>query len=99
MKKSRFRRLNASTLPDGVYGAYMDVQRMIRKDGYKLILYPHNQKILLFDLTTDPWEMNDLYTNPQYAEKIRDMFEGLLRLQAQMEDPLDLLENFAFLMN
>ena len=54
-------------LPDGVYGAYMDTQRMIRKDGFKLILYPRNREVLLFDLTADPLEMNDLSDNPQYA--------------------------------
>ena len=77
----------------------MDTQRMIRKDGFKLILYPRNREVLLFDLTADPLEMNDLSDKPQYAEKIRDLFEGLLRLQFQMEDPLDLLDSYAFLMN
>ena len=86
-------------LPDGVYGAYMDTQRMIRKDGFKLILYPRNREMLLFDLTVDPLEMNDLSDNPHYEEKARNLFEGLLRLQAQMEDPMDLLDSFAFLLN
>ena len=90
---------SAPPLPNGVYGAYMDTQRMIRKDGFKLILYPRNREVLLFDLTADPLEMNNLSGNPQYAEKIRDLFEGLLRLQVQMEDPLDLQDSFAFLMN
>ena len=86
-------------LPDGVYGAYMDTQRMIRKDGFKLILYPRNREVLLFDLTADPLEMNNLSDNPQYAVKVRNLFEGLLNLQAQMEDPLDLMDSFAFLMD
>ena len=86
-------------LPEGVYGAYMDTQRMIRKDGFKLILYPRNREMLLFDLTVDPLEMNDLSDNPHYEEKARNLFEGLLRLQAQMEDPMDLLDSFAFLLN
>ena len=88
-----------SPLPDGVYGAYMDTQRMIRKNGFKLILYPRNREVILFDLTADPLEMNDLSDNPQYVGKIRELFEGLLRLQAQMEDPLDLRESFSFLIN
>ena len=88
-----------SPLPDGVYGAYMDTQRMIRKNGFKLILYPRNREVILFDLTADPLEMNDLSDNPQYVGKIRELFEGLLRLQAQMEDPLDLRDSFSFLIN
>ena len=86
-------------LPNGVYGAYMDTQRMIRKDGFKLILYPRNQELLLFDLNADPLEINDLSDNPQYAAKVRNLFEGLLSLQAQMEDPLDLVDSFSFLMD
>ena len=30
--------------PNGIYGAYMDSQRMIRKDGYKLMVYPKIKK-------------------------------------------------------
>ena len=30
--------------PEGIYAAYMDYQRMIRKDGYKLIVYPKIKK-------------------------------------------------------
>ena len=86
-------------LPNGVYGAYMDTQRMIRKDGFKLILYPRNRELLLFDLNADPLEMNDLSDSPQYAAKVRNLFEGLLSLQAQMEDPLDLMDSFSFLMD
>ena len=86
-------------LPNGVYGAYMDTQRMIRKDGFKLILYPRNRELLLFDLNADPLEMNDLSDKPQYAAKVRNLFEGLLSLQAQMEDPLDLMNSFSFLMD
>ena len=86
-------------LPNGVYGAYMDTQRMIRKDGFKLILYPRNRELLLFDLNADPLEMNDLSDNPQYAAKVRNLFGDLLSLQAQMEDPLDLMDSFSFLMD
>ena len=86
-------------LPNGVYGAYMDTQRMIRKGGFKLILYPRNRELLLFDLTADPLEMNDLSGYPQYAARVRNLFEGLLSLQAQMEDPLNLMDSFSFLMD
>ena len=30
-----------------IYGAYMDLQRMIRKDGFKLIVYPKNREDLV----------------------------------------------------
>ena len=39
---------------NGIYGAYIDYQRMIRKDGFKLIVYPKIKKTVLFDLKNDP---------------------------------------------
>ncbi len=75
---------------DAIYGAYINYQRMIRKDGFKLIAYPRANKVLLFDLTNDPLEMNDLSEKPEYAEKVREMFDELLQLQKKMDDSLDL---------
>lgn len=75
---------------DGVYGAYIDVQRMIRKDGYKLLVYPKIEKVLLFDLENDPLEMNDLGADPAYSEKVRTLIADLLELQKTMGDKLDL---------
>ena len=73
-----------------IYGAYVDVQRMIRKDGYKLIVYPKLQKILLFDLKNDPHEMDDLAELPEHQERVNSMFKELLELQKRMNDPLDI---------
>lgn len=78
-------------LADGVYGAFeKGSQRMIRKDGYKLIVYPKIDKVLLFDLEKDPLEMNDLAALPEYQEKVEELLAGLIKLQKQMNDPLDL---------
>ncbi|MBB4078627.1 arylsulfatase A-like enzyme [Lewinella aquimaris] len=73
-----------------IYGAYTKTQRMIRKDGYKLIVYPRAEKILLFDLTADPEEINDLAGDPTQRERVETMFSDLLELQREMDDPLDL---------
>jgi arylsulfatase A-like enzyme len=78
-----------------IYGCYLpDLQRMVRKDGFKLILYPHGKTVLLYDVENDPLEMNDLAANPEYAGKISLLYEELLRLQEKMDDPLDLREFF-----
>jgi hypothetical protein len=63
---------------------------MIRKDSYKLLVYPTINKILLFDLENDPLEMNDLSKNPEQKERIKSLFSSLLELQKDMEDPLKL---------
>ena len=55
-----------------VYGAYMDVQRMIRMDDYKLIVYPYAGVKRLFDLSEDPQEMNDLAADPSQKERVRN---------------------------
>ncbi len=71
-----------------VYGGYIKVQRMIRKDGFKLIFYPKINKLLLFDLKNDPEEMKDLSeSNPS---KVQTLFKDLIALQKTMKDKLDL---------
>ena len=75
---------------DAIYNGYIKFQRMIRKDGFKLIVYPKLNKILLFDMENDPEEMNDLAAQPEYRDKVVKMFEELLELQKQMNDPLDI---------
>ena len=68
----------------------MNLQRMIRKDGFKLLVYPTIDKVLLFDMKNDPYEMNDLANNSQYKEKVKALFKDLMELQKTMDDPLDL---------
>jgi len=71
-----------------IYGAYVDLQRMIRKDGFKLIVYPKIDKVLLFDLKNDPDEIHDLAEDPQYAGKVQSLYQDLIALQQEMQDPL-----------
>ena len=78
-----------------IYGCYMqDKQRMVRADGYKLILYPHGKTQLLFDLTKDPLEMNNLADDVAYNAIKSKLFKQLLDLQKQYDDPLDLTQYF-----
>ncbi|EAR02294.1 sulfatase-like hydrolase/transferase [Maribacter sp. HTCC2170] len=73
-----------------IYGGYTTTQRMIRKDGYKLIVYPKLKKVLLFNMETDPEEINDLSENPEYQGKINTLFKELLVLQDELNDELDI---------
>lgn len=75
---------------DAIYGAYLNLSRMIRKDGYKLIVYPNMNKIMLFDLNKDPEEINDISSNPANNIKVRELFMDLLEMQRKMDDPLNL---------
>ena len=76
--------------PNGIYGAYMDYQRMIRKDGYKLMVYPKVRKILLFDLKNDPFEMHDISKKTEYKDRVKSLFDNLILLQRKHGDSLDL---------
>ncbi|MGB5497638.1 MAG: sulfatase-like hydrolase/transferase [Maribacter sp.] len=75
---------------EAVYGGYVKTQRMIRKDGYKLMVYPKLKKVLLFDMVNDPQEMNDLASDDEFHEKAKEMFHDLIQLQKKMNDSLDL---------
>lgn len=80
---------------DAIYGGYLDVQRMIRKDGYKLMVFPKIKKLLLFNLSTDPEEMNDISGLPEQQERVTSLFQDLQQLQKEMDDPLDITDCFS----
>lgn len=80
-----------------IYGAYIDHQRMIRKDGFKLIVYPRVEKILLFDLDKDPDEIQNLADDDNQSARVKSMFSDLIELQKEMEDDLDLQHIYAAL--
>ena len=73
-----------------VYGAYLDAQRSVVADGYKLILYPKDAVVLLFDLKKDPLEMNNLAKDSAQKDRLKALFSSLLKLQEQNGDSLDL---------
>ena len=63
---------------------------MIRKDGFKLIVYPELDKVLLYDMEQDPKEMKDLSEVEGYKSKVNDLFQDLLSLQQELNDTLDI---------
>lgn len=79
---------------DAIYGAYLQLQRMVTMDGLKLIAYPHAKRLRLYDLRNDPLEMNDLASRAAYQETKHKLFGRLLELQEEMADELDLRAAF-----
>ncbi|MBA7523753.1 Arylsulfatase [subsurface metagenome] len=78
-----------------IYGCFQnDLQRMVRADGFKLIVYPHGKIMRLYDLNNDPQEITDLSGDPKYKEIKFRLFNQLVELQKQMDDPLDLTTVF-----
>ncbi|MFI3290644.1 MAG: sulfatase-like hydrolase/transferase [Opitutales bacterium] len=58
---------------DSIYAAYIELQKLIIKDGFKLIHYTQNGAYLLFDLNNDPEELHDLINDAKYAKKIEEL--------------------------
>ncbi|MDF1574846.1 MAG: sulfatase-like hydrolase/transferase [Bacteroidales bacterium] len=85
---------NTTTAYPEIYGAYMDLQRMIRIDDYKLIVYPGAGVIRLFDLLNDPAERFDLAGATGQQDRVRSMFVKLQETQDQMADTLKLEPGF-----
>ena len=76
---------------DAIYGAYMGTQRMMMKDGWKVIAYPKLKKVKLFNLSKDPLEMKDLAKNPEYASKLKALTRLLEDTMDEMGDPMESL--------
>lgn len=73
-----------STLRESLYLAYSDTQRGVRRGSYKLIEYVvegRRNMTQLFDLRSDPWEMNNLATDDAFSETLAELREELFRLR------------------
>jgi arylsulfatase A-like enzyme len=58
--------------------AELPIERMVRTDRWKLIYYSHLQRYQLFDLVSDPYELNDLSSRPEH-ERMKSELQGKLR--------------------
>jgi arylsulfatase A-like enzyme len=79
---------------ESVYGAYLELQRAITHDGWKLIAYPKAKVMRLYHLTEDPQEVTDLAAKPEHAAMKKQMFARLVKLSAALGDDLDLKKVF-----
>jgi arylsulfatase A-like enzyme len=75
---------------DAIFSRYRDFQRAVRTRTHKLIVYPQVQRVQLFDLVNDPWEMHDLSDNPNSAQVKLELMDRLRLFQQQLGDKLDL---------
>lgn len=71
---------------DTIYGAYTNRQRMIIAGDYKLIVYPKIGITELYDLSEDPFEMNDISGWPIYEPLVKELKQTLLEEQKRLGD-------------
>lgn len=76
---------------DTLFLSYRDVQRAVRDDRYKLIRYPQVNVTQLFDLQTDPDELNNLADKPGQSERIQKLTAELERWQKNLGDAAPLV--------
>jgi arylsulfatase A-like enzyme len=79
---------------DSVYGAYLELQRSITNDGWKLIAYPKARVVRLYHLANDEMELTDLASDPKHTQRKSELFSRLIALQKSMGDQLDLQAAF-----
>jgi len=60
-----------------VVGYFQDSQRMIREGDWKLIWYPKVDRWQLFDIVSDPHELNDQIAAPEQRDRIADLRQKL----------------------
>ncbi|MEM1085193.1 MAG: sulfatase-like hydrolase/transferase [Verrucomicrobiota bacterium] len=79
-----------------IVSAYRMTQRMIEKDGRKLILYPAAKIARVYDLHQDPHETKDLIGTPEGRAIAAELFPLLVKGLAETGDTLDLQQSFAY---
>jgi len=73
-----------------IYGAFMNTQRAVIHDGWKLILYPELKVQLLYHLQEDPQELKNLAEEASQLPRMQSLFAELQRLQKEHDDEVDL---------
>jgi arylsulfatase A-like enzyme len=71
---------------DSIFTAYRHVQRAVRDDRWKLLVYPQVNKVQLFDLQNDPAERKDLSGDKAHAAKVKRLLALLKDSQKQAGD-------------
>jgi arylsulfatase A-like enzyme len=73
-----------------IFAAYRNLMRSVRTDRWKLNVYfvQGKRTVQLFDLRSDPWEMQDLADERDQSERVREMESLLQRWMRDVDDPL-----------
>ncbi len=69
-----------------LFFSYLNLQRAVRDERYKLIRYPQVNVTQLFDLQADPDEMHDLSKDPAHADRIARLTAQLAKAQQHYGD-------------
>jgi arylsulfatase A-like enzyme len=73
---------------DSVFLPFIDLQRSVRDERWKLIAYPKIGHLQLFDLRTDPHETNNLIDRPDTAQHRTRLLALMKEWQTKVGDQL-----------
>jgi arylsulfatase A-like enzyme len=80
-------------LRDSVFLPYMQIQRAVRDERWKLIAYPKIGHLQLFDLQADPHERVNLIDRPEHAPHVARLRKLMGEWQAKVGDSLAIPES------
>ena len=75
---------------DSVFLPYIQIQRAVRDERWKLIAYPQIGHLQLFDLQNDPYETTNLIAHPEYAKHVQQLQKLMKQWQSRVGDTLEL---------
>jgi arylsulfatase A-like enzyme len=78
---------------DSVFLPYMQIQRAVRDERWKLIAYPKIGHLQLFDLQADPHERVNLIDRPEHAPHVARLRKLMREWQAKVGDTLSIPES------
>lgn len=75
---------------DSVFLPFVQIQRAVRDEQWKLIVYPRIGHMQLFDLQNDPNEMTSVIDKPENAPQVERLLKLMKEWQAKVGDKLEL---------
>lgn len=75
---------------DSVFLPFLEIQRAVRDERWKLIVYPKITSLQLFDLQSDPDETRNVIDLPENAEHVQRLQKLMKQWQTRVGDKLEL---------
>jgi arylsulfatase A-like enzyme len=79
-----------TSIRDSVFLPFLKIQRAVRDERWKLIVYPQISHFQLFDLQNDPFEQTNVVERAENSGHVQRLLALMKQWQAQVGDTLEL---------